>query len=192
MPTGKPQADTFTVYADGSSLNNPGPAGWAVLIVRPDGSRETVVGSETRATNNQMELRATIEALQVLPPDARGVVLCDSEYVVKGLTEWRNGWEARGWRNSKGQPVANADLWRTLFGLADERPSVRFGWVRGHAGDEGNALVDTLARTEAEKVRAGMPPVARQRVMSGHGGAAVPDTVGGVGGCWRAALEALA
>lgn len=155
---GEAAADTYVVYADGSSLHNPGPAGWAVLIIRPDGSRETLVGSEAQATNNAMELRAAIEALNALPRDACGVILCDSEYVVKSLTEWRQGWQARRWRNSKGQPVANAGLWQILLKLSDEHPSVHFQWVRGHAGDEGNELVDTLARTEAEKIRAGLSP----------------------------------
>jgi ribonuclease HI len=167
---GTPLTDTYVVYADGSSLHNPGPAGWAVLIIRPDGSREALVGSEAQATNNAMELRAAIEALHALPQDASGVILCDSEYVVKGVTEWRRAWEARGWRNSKGQPVANADLWQALFKLSDERPGVRFKWVRGHAGDDGNELVDTLARAEAEKVRAGLPPKTRSTPVIDHSG----------------------
>lgn len=174
---GKPQPDTFTVYADGSSLNNPGPAGWAVLIVGPDGSRTVLVGSEARATNNVMELRAAIEALGALPKDACGVVRCDSEYVVKGVTEWRRGWEARHWRNSKGQPVANANHWRTLYRLADEHPGIRFEWVRGHAGDEGNELVDTLARAEAEKVRAGLSPVASQETTGSRKGRDLPSVI---------------
>jgi len=158
---GKPHTDTFTVYADGSSLHNPGPAGWAVLIIHPGGSRTALAGSEAQATNNQMELRAAVEALQVLPRDASGILCCDSEYVVNGVTIWRKGWEMRGWRNSKGQPVANAEIWRTLHALSDERPGIRFQWVRGHAGNSGNELVDTLARAEAEKVRAGLPPTSR-------------------------------
>jgi ribonuclease HI len=158
---GKSDTDTFTVYVDGSSLHNPGPAGWAVLIIHPGGSRTTLAGSEAQATNNQMELRAAIEALQALPRDASGVLYCDSEYVVNGVTVWRRGWETRGWRNSKGQPVANAEIWRALHALSDERPGLRFQWVRGHAGNSGNELVDTLARAEAEKVRAGLPPTSQ-------------------------------
>ncbi|BAF87527.1 ribonuclease H [Azorhizobium caulinodans ORS 571] len=155
----KPQADAFVVYADGSSLQNPGPAGWAVLVIPPHGGPQTFAGSEPWATNNQMELRAAIEALNVLPMDAAGVIRCDSEYVVKGVSDWRSGWERRGWRNSKGQPVANADLWRTLYRLSDDRPGVRFAWVRGHAGDPGNELADMLARAEASKAAARVAPV---------------------------------
>jgi len=150
-PGGKLQADAFVAYADGSSLHNPGPAGWAVLIVHPDGTEQMRVGSEPHATNNQMELRAAIEALQALPHGASGVIHCDSEYVVRGVTEWRLAWERRGWRNSKGQPVANADLWRALHRLSDERPGVRFAWVRGHAGDHANEFVNMLARDQAFK-----------------------------------------
>lgn len=167
---GKPQSDAYRAYADGSSLNNPGPAGWAVLIIKPDGTRETLVGSVAAATNNSMELRAAIVALRALPNDATGALLSDSEYVVKGVTSWRKGWEAKGWRNAKGQPVANAGLWRSLFQLSDQHPGIRFEWVRGHAGEEGNTLVDTLARAEAEKVRAGMPPVGPQETIGGHEG----------------------
>lgn len=167
---GKPQSDAHRAYVDGSSLYNPGPAGWAVLVIKPDGTRETLVGSAALATNNAMELRAAIEALKALPSDATGVLLSDSEYVVKGVTSWRKGWEAKGWRNAKGQPVANADLWRTLFLLSDQHPGICFEWVRGHAGEEGNTLVDTLARAEAEKVRAGMPPVGPQESTGGHEG----------------------
>jgi len=123
-----------------------------------------LAGSEIHATNNVMELRAAIEALKALPEDAYGVLHCDSEYVVKGVTEWRTGWEARGWRNSKGQPVANAHYWKALYGLADTHPNIQFQWVRGHSGDKCNELVDLLARTEAEKVRAGMPPIQLQRL----------------------------
>jgi ribonuclease HI len=155
---GKPKTETFTVYADGSSLHNPGPAGWAVLIISPDGSRKTRVGSQRNATNNMMELTAAIEAMRCLPKDAHGVIRCDSEYVVKGVTEWRKGWEARGWKNAKGKAVANPDLWRALFALSDERPWIGFEWCRGHAGEEGNELVDMLARAEAEKVKAGLTP----------------------------------
>jgi ribonuclease HI len=78
-----------------------------------------------------MELRAAIEALNALPQDAYGIIPCNSEYALKGVTEWRRGWEARRWRNSKGQPVANAGLWQILFKLSDERPDVHFQWLRG-------------------------------------------------------------
>ncbi|WP_083467755.1 ribonuclease H family protein [Methylobacterium tarhaniae] len=164
---GKSQSDAYRAYADGSSLYNPGPAGWAVLIIKPDGTREMLVGSAALATNNAMELRAAIEALKAMPSNATGVLLSDSEYVVKGVTSWRKGWEAKGWRNAKGQPVANADYWRTVFQLSDQHPGIRFEWVRGHAGEEGNTLVDTLARAEAEKVRAGPPPVGPQEATHG-------------------------
>lgn len=153
-------ADTFTAYADGSSLGNPGPGGWAVIITG-SGERRVVIGSAKVASNNQMELTAATNALTSLPLDAVGVIHCDSEYVVKGLNDWLPGWKRRGWYTSKGKPVANAEYWRTLEALAKQRPGVRFAWVRGHAGNPENELVDTLARAEAEKVRAGLPAVSR-------------------------------
>ncbi|MFL9824704.1 ribonuclease HI [Rhodoplanes sp. SY1] len=152
--TTRNQTITTTIaYSDGSCLGNPGPGGWAVIITSPDGSTRTLSGGEPNTTNNKMELMAAIMALEALADDAPAVLFLDSEYVVKGVREWRRQWERRGWRNAAGKPVANADLWRRLFALADARPLVELRWLRGHAGHEGNEAVDRLARAEAEKVR---------------------------------------
>ncbi len=151
---GKPSAYAFLAYADGSSLLNPGPSGWAATILRPDGTRTTLRGSSPKASNNQMELTAAIAVLEALPLGARGAIRCDSQYVVQGVNEWRAKWEASGWQNSKRRPVANRELWVRLFALVDERPGVSFEWVRGHGFDPENDLVDTLARGEAEKEQA--------------------------------------
>lgn len=164
---GRPAADTFTAYADGSSLGNPGPGGWAVVLIeggdtdRPPHRRRLVIGSAQRATNNVMELEAATMTLTSLSPDDRGTVWSDSEYVVKGLNEWLPGWERRAWRTSAGKAVANVQHWRLLADLARDRPGVRFSWVRGHSGNPDNELADALARAEAEKVRSGLPTVSR-------------------------------
>ncbi|KAA5602832.1 ribonuclease HI [Blastochloris sulfoviridis] len=142
-----------TAYADGSCLGNPGPGGWAVLIITADGASRTLSGGEPNTTNNRMELTAAITALNALPADAPALLFLDSEYVVLGVNEWRPRWESQGWRNANGKPVANADLWRQLFAVVDARPLVELRWVRGHAGHRGNEIVDRLARAEAEKVR---------------------------------------
>jgi ribonuclease HI len=147
------QANTTVAYSDGSCLGNPGPGGWAVIITAPDGTTRTLAGGEPNTTNNRQELTAAIMALKAIPDDAPAVLFLDSEYVVKGVREWRSQWERRGWRNAAGKAVANADLWRLLFAIVDTRPMVELRWVRGHAGHAGNETVDRLARAEAEKVR---------------------------------------
>jgi ribonuclease HI len=144
---------TTTAYADGSCLGNPGPGGWAVIILDPNGKTRTLSGRAAHTTNNRQELTAAIAAFKALGDDAPAVLFLDSQYVIKGVNEWRTQWEARGWRNSQGKPVANADLWPILFAEVDARPNVTLRWVRGHAGDRLNGAVDRLARGEAERAR---------------------------------------
>ena len=148
---GQQDAEAFLAYADGSALGNPGPGGWACIIEYADGSRVQKSGGCVHTTNNRAELQAAIETLMELSVRMRGELRLDSEYVVKGVNEWRAGWQRKGFRNAKGQAVANADLFKTLFELVDERPYVHLTWVRGHNGDPLNELVDTLARAEAMK-----------------------------------------
>ncbi|RIX99523.1 ribonuclease HI [Aureimonas flava] len=162
---GKPSADTFKAYVDGSSLNNPGPAGWAVVLLEREApgtpiTRRALVGSEERATNNVMELEAATRALTALPLDARGTIWSDSTYVVDGANEWVPKWERNGWKKSKSKPVANVPEWLRLVAEWRRRPGVKFAWMRGHAGHRYNELADTLANAEAQKVRAGLPAVA--------------------------------
>lgn len=148
--------NTIVAYADGSALGNPGPAGWAAILTYPDGHRQSLSGSLDHSTNNRMELTAATEALAAVPADVPVELFLDSEYVVKGATVWRRGWEAKGWRNANGKPVANLDLWQRLFVVLDSRPLAALRWVRGHAGDELNEAVDKLARAEAERRRLGI------------------------------------
>lgn len=155
------QTHPVVAYADGSALGNPGPGGWAVVIVDgADGSTRPLMGAEDHTTNNRMELTAATEALRALPADVPSVLFCDSEYVVKGATVWRRDWERRGWKGSSGKPVANLDLWQALYGVLDTRPHADIRWVRGHAGDPLNETVDRLARAEAEKRKLAPPRTA--------------------------------
>src|SRR5690606_26847283 len=119
------------------------PGGWGALVRTADGQQGGFGGS-AHTTNNKMELTAAIEALKSLPVRARVLLRTDSQYVTKGCTEWRAGWVRKGMRNSKGEPVANADLWKQLWAQADAR-QVKFEWVKGHNGDAGNELADALA-----------------------------------------------
>ncbi|WP_375408074.1 ribonuclease HI [uncultured Methylobacterium sp.] len=130
------------VYADGGCDPNPGPGGWGVVITGPDGPIE-LCGGERGTTNNRMELTAAIRALESFPEGAAIEMRCDSQYVVKSVTEWMRGWKARGWRTATG-PVKNVDLMQRLDVLAAAR-DVRWTWVRGHSGEDGNERADRLA-----------------------------------------------
>jgi ribonuclease HI len=143
-----PEGDTFAAYTDGACSGNPGPGGFAYLIqVAPEAEwdgRKMGWGSEPKTTNNRMELRAAIACLQHLGADDRGTIHSDSQYVVKGLNEWRAGWEKKG-KLRDGADTPNLELWQKLFAIRDQRPNVRFAWVKGHADSEANNEVDRLA-----------------------------------------------
>ncbi|KQT59759.1 ribonuclease H [Methylobacterium sp. Leaf456] len=130
------------VYADGGCDPNPGPGGWGAVIQAPTGTVE-LCGGERATTNNRMELTAAISALEHFPEGAQIEMRCDSQYVVKSVTEWMRGWKARGWRTATG-PVKNIDLMQRLDALASAR-DVKWTWVRGHAGEAGNERADRLA-----------------------------------------------
>ena len=130
------------VYADGGCDPNPGPGGWGVVIQEHAGTVE-LHGGDRATTNNRMELTAAIRALEHFPEGASIEMRCDSQYVVKSVTEWMRGWKARGWRTATG-PVKNIDLMQRLDALAAAR-DVRWTWVRGHAGEAGNERADRLA-----------------------------------------------
>lgn len=143
----------IVVHVDGSCLGNPGPGGWAVVILETDGSTHSLTGSDPDTTNNCMELMAALVALRALPADVPAVLFSDSEYVVKGLNAWLPGWERRGWKTAKGQPIANPDLWRLLSAAQAARPLTEVEWVRAHTGNALNEAADRLARAEAEKAK---------------------------------------
>lgn len=142
-------ADTPTkwlAYTDGACApTNPGPAGWGAVLIAPGtGVESEHFGFIGHGTNQIAELTAALEGLARIPAGAAVELVSDSQYVLKGLTEWRAGWERKGWRNSKGEPVANLALWKQLYAAADvRRVSVR--WVRGHNGDRCNEKADALA-----------------------------------------------
>ncbi len=125
--------------------SNPGPAAWGAVIVTPDGQiAEEVHGFIGHGTNQIAELTAAIEGLLRVPEGVPVELVSDSQYVLKGLSEWRAGWERKGYRNSRNEPVANLDLWKKLFATADAR-RVTVRWVRGHNGDPLNERADALA-----------------------------------------------
>ncbi|MBL8304788.1 MAG: ribonuclease HI [Ideonella sp.] len=137
---------SWVVYADGACApSNPGPSGWGAVVIPPGGQGESDhYGFIGPGTNQIAELTAAIEGLSRVPAGQGVELVSDSQYVLKGLSEWRAGWERRGFRNAKGEPVANLALWKRLFAIADER-KVRTRWVRGHNGDVYNERADALA-----------------------------------------------
>jgi ribonuclease HI len=147
--------DRVVIYTDGSSLGNPGPGGYGVVIPSDNGDRE-LSGGFRRTTNNRMELLACIVGLEQFRSPAAVALYSDSRYVVDGITKgWAKNWRRSGWRKSNGSPALNPDLWERLLALC-ERHNVAFIWVKGHAGHPGNERCDQLATQAA--ARSDLPP----------------------------------
>lgn len=136
--------DKVTIYSDGGSDPNPGIGGWAAIL-RTGGHEKVLTGNNPSTTNNRMELTAALEALRALKRPCQVTFYTDSEYLRKGITEWIEGWIAKGWRLPGDKPVQNEDLWRSLWAEV-QRHEIEWHWVKGHAGDEMNERVDRLAR----------------------------------------------
>jgi ribonuclease HI len=141
-------ADLVRLFTDGACSGNPGPGGWAYILQHPASGRVCdASGAETLTTNNRMELTGVIEGLASLKRPCRVVLVTDSTYVGKGLTEWMPRWKAQGWRRKEGKsfkPVVNLDLWQRLDELlAIHRVEVSF--VLGHTGHPENEACDRMA-----------------------------------------------
>ncbi|MBH9404294.1 ribonuclease HI [Pseudomonas aeruginosa] len=135
--------EQVVIYTDGACKGNPGRGGWGAVLLYKGAERE-LWGGEPDTTNNRMELMAAIQALAALKRSCPIRLITDSEYVMRGITEWLPNWKKRGWKTASKQPVKNADLWQAL----DEqvaRHQVEWQWVRGHTGDPGNERADQLA-----------------------------------------------
>jgi ribonuclease HI len=140
---GLEQSPPVRVYTDGACDPNPGPGGWAAILVYS--SREKVLtGGHPATTNNRMELQAASAALEALKRPCRVEIYTDSEYLRRGITEWLPRWIANGWRTAGRKPVRNKDLWRRLKTLAEVH-HVTWRWIRGHAGHPFNERADRLA-----------------------------------------------
>jgi len=143
---------SLKIFTDGGCSGNPGPGGWAYVMVLETFQGETIAarnkGAEKDTTNNRMELTAVISALRALktmslPRKTR--VITDSQYVQKGITDWIRAWKRNSWRTSDKKPVKNQDLWMELDSLAEEF-SIAWEWVRGHAGNEYNEMCDRMTQ----------------------------------------------
>lgn len=145
----------IVIHTDGACIGNPGPGGWAAILQSMDGTteryRRAIAGAERDTTNNRMEMLAAIEGLQMLKSNNPVIVRSDSQYLVKGMTEWLEGWKRKGWRTAAGKQVANVQLWEQLDSLNSAR-SISWEWVRGHSGDPLNEEADRLAHMKAKSI----------------------------------------
>ena len=137
----------LVIFTDGACSGNPGPGGWGAVLAYPNGQVREIGGNVHAATNNQMELLATVESLHAAR-DFEGTVgiFTDSTYVIRGITQWVWGWRKKEWKTAEGKDVANQDLWKELVRLVAARtPKVEWHYVRGHIGTPGNERVDEIA-----------------------------------------------
>jgi ribonuclease HI len=140
------------IFTDGACRGNPGPGGWAALLLSGK-DRKEVSGAEANTTNNRMELAAAIGGLGALKRRCAVKLYTDSKYVLQGITEWLPNWKARGWRTAAREPVKNQDLWQ-LLDAAVANQDIEWIWVKGHSGHEGNEYVDQLANDAIDRMLA--------------------------------------
>jgi ribonuclease HI len=141
------------IFCDGACSGNPGVGGYGAIL-RCRGTEKELSGAAGETTNNRMEMTAAIAALEALSRPCRVTVTTDSQYLVKGMTEWLPGWIRKGWVNSKKDPVLNRDLWERLRELCQQH-EVSWVWVRGHDGHAENERCDLLARQAIATFRNG-------------------------------------
>ncbi|MDC6465754.1 ribonuclease HI [Pelagibacteraceae bacterium] len=139
------------IYTDGACAGNPGPGGWAAVILLEDEKKE-IFGGEKLTTNNRMELTAAIKALEHCTKPEKSQqslkyikIFTDSKYVKDGITVWIENWERNNWKTADKKNVKNVDLWKTLKDLV-KLNQIEWHWVQGHSDDPMNDLADSLAK----------------------------------------------
>ena len=146
------------VWTDGACRGNPGPGGWAAIVVGARGEPPVELsGGAARTTNNRMEYTAALEGLRFLPAGSRACVVTDSSLMLDSMTKWIHGWRRRGWRTAAGEPVKNRDLVEALAAEVARHAAVRWHWVRGHetgASHAHKALNDRADRLAVAAARA--------------------------------------
>lgn len=142
----------ITIYTDGACKGNPGPGGWAALLLYNE-HEKVVSGAEKDTTNNRMELTAAIEGLKATRQACVVDLYTDSQYLQKGVTQWLAGWKRKNWKKSDNKPVKNADLWQ-LLDEQIQNHDVRWHWVKGHSGHPQNDRVDQLANDAIDQMLA--------------------------------------
>lgn len=143
--------EIIQIYTDGSCLGNPGPGGWAAILLYKK-ARKEIHGNEPNTTNNRMELMAAIKGLEALKKPLPIHIYTDSSYLKDGITKWLKSWQLNGWKTASKKPVKNQDLWERLADLQNKYDII-WNWVKAHNGDEYNEAVDQLARASAERLK---------------------------------------
>lgn len=139
------------IYTDGACKGNPGPGGWAaVLLVKDPPAKKVIQGGQLQTTNNQMEIKAIIEGIKALKLPSKVNIYSDSNYVVQGATEWLDGWRKNNWKTSFKKPVKNVELWKELDNLLSTKGhDVTFYWIKAHNGHPENEEADSIASNQA-------------------------------------------
>ncbi len=132
------------IWSDGACSGNPGPGGWGT-IVEIEGQQYEYSGGSRRTTNNIMEMTGALEGIKSTPAGCSIVLTSDSQYLVKGMTQWLAGWKKKGWKKADGKDVLNKEIWHELDKESSKR-SITWKWIKGHAGHEENERCDELAR----------------------------------------------
>ena len=147
---------SYKAYTDGACSGNPGIGGWGVVLLAEKNNevvkRKELSGGSEISTNNQMELKAAIEALKALKKPTEITIITDSVYVKNGITEWLNSWKKNNWKTKSKKLVKNKELWENLEELANKNV-VTWKWIKGHAGNLENERADYLAREEIKKIK---------------------------------------
>ena len=139
----------FKIYTDGACSGNPGKGGWAAIILDHDLKQSSISGNENNTTNNRMELMAPIMALKKIKKKSEITIFTDSKYVKDGITDWIKKWKQNNWKSSNKKPVKNKDLWVKLDNHC-QKHNVSWKWVKAHAGNKLNNLVDELSVSKAK------------------------------------------
>lgn len=147
----------ITIFTDGSARGNPGPGGWGAIVIYPqknDMRVRELGGNEAHTTNNRMELMGAIKAIEFTKKTINDSLVTihlysDSQYVIKGMTEWISNWKAKGWRTANKKPVLNQDLWQALSDVA-RNLKIEWKYVAGHSGHDANERCDEIATTFAD------------------------------------------
>jgi ribonuclease HI len=149
--SGGGMTETVRIYADGACKGNPGPGGWGAIL-QFGGKEKELFGGEPHTTNNRMELTAVIRALEALKRPSVVEVYTDSQYVQKGISEWLRDWKRRDWKTADKKPVKNRELWEELERMGSMH-TIKWHWVRGHAGHPENERADRLANRGVDSLQ---------------------------------------
>lgn len=142
--------NSHVIYSDGACSGNPGPGGWAFILWSPDNHVLERSGFQPATTNNRMEMSAALEGIRSVVSGSPIIVLTDSVYLIRGITQWIFGWQKRGWKNAEGKDILNRDLWEELW-QATRGKKIEWRYVPGHKGFAGNERVDALAVAQSLK-----------------------------------------